>query len=73
VGGLPIVKSREVLRVLVRAGFAVVDQEGSHIKLRKGPFTVIVPDHRSKDMPKGTLGSILKQCGLTVEEFKSLL
>jgi predicted RNA binding protein YcfA (HicA-like mRNA interferase family) len=72
-GSLPVVKSRDVLRALSRAGFTVVDQEGSHVKLRKGALTVIVPDHRGKDMPKGTLGSILKQSEMTVEQFKSLL
>ncbi len=72
-GQLPVVKTSQVLRALRRAGFQQVDQEGSHIKLRRGERIAIVPDHRGKDVPLGTLRSILKQTGLTAEEFRDLL
>lgn len=62
-----------MIRALVRAGFTVVDQEGSHVKLTKGQITAIVPDHRGRDVPLGTLSAILKQIGMPVDEFKSLL
>lgn len=68
-----MVKTRQVLRALERRGFVVVDQEGSHIKLRRAGRIAIVPDHGAKDMPPGTLRSILKQAGLTVDEFRTLL
>lgn len=63
-----------ILSALQRAGFVVVSQKGSHIKLYKKRenkiLTVIVPNH--KEIAIGTFGSILKQAGMTkieLEEF----
>ncbi len=72
-GQLPVLKTRQVLRALERAGFREVDREGSHIKLRRDRHIAIVPDHGGKDMPLGTLRSILKQAGMTVDQFRALL
>ena len=72
---LPILAAREVLRALGRAGFQVVSQRGSHIKLRgerKGQArTVIVPNYG--EIPRGVLASILRQAGMTRDEFQDLL
>lgn len=49
---------------------------GSHHVMRKpGVPTskVIIPVHGAKDVPPGTLRSILAQAGMTVEEFMALL
>lgn len=63
--------AREVMTDLRRAGFEVVSQRGSHVKLRNdGGRTVIVPDHR--EIARGTVRSILRQAGLTAEEFERL-
>jgi predicted RNA binding protein YcfA (HicA-like mRNA interferase family) len=65
---------REIKRRLEAVGFAEVSRRGSHVKFAKsisgGIVTVIVPDHR--EVPIGTLRSILRQAGLTPEEFDSL-
>lgn len=63
----------EVVRALLRAGFYVRRQRGSHIVLRKDePFAqVVVPAHRSIDT--GTLDAILEGAGLSVQEFIELL
>ncbi len=51
-----------------------MDQEGSHVKLKRfapeKTYIVIVPLHR--ELARRTLMSILKQAGLTVEEFLAL-
>jgi predicted RNA binding protein YcfA (HicA-like mRNA interferase family) len=62
--------SREILRVLERHGFIIRSQNGSHVKLQKQGKQVIVP-HPRKDMPIGTYGSIIKQSGLTRQDFES--
>lgn len=54
-----------------RLGFREVGQRGSHVKLRRGSVTVIVPDHR--DVRKGTLAAILKQAGVTADDFTAAL
>ncbi|HZA24253.1 MAG TPA: type II toxin-antitoxin system HicA family toxin [Dehalococcoidia bacterium] len=63
----------EVVRALLRAGFYVRRQRGSHVVLRRDePFAqVVVPAHRSIDT--GTLAAILEGAGLSVEEFRRLL
>ncbi len=69
---LPVASGREVIRALEKAGFAQVSQRGSHVKLRNDAGrTVIVPLHR--ELARGTLGSILRQSGLSVDEFRELL
>ena len=55
--------SRKLLALLKSAGFEVISQKGSHIKLRKGERTVILP-HPKKDLPLGTVRSIYEQAGL---------
>jgi len=65
-------KAREVLRRLESAGFTVRRQSGSHKVLRHpdGRQTY-VPMHPG-DVPSGTFRSILRQAGLTEEEFRDL-
>ena len=63
-------------RVCYRAfeeGFRFKRQNGSHIILRRDePFAqLVVPDH--KELDRGTLRSIIRQAGLTIEEFIALL
>jgi predicted RNA binding protein YcfA (HicA-like mRNA interferase family) len=69
---LPRLTSTETLRALERAGFARVSQKGSHIKMRRGDRICIVPFH-SKSLAVGTLHSILKQAGVSVDELLDLL
>ena len=63
---------QELVKVLLRAGFAVSRQRGSHIVLRRGnPYArVVVPDH--KRVRPGTLRQILTEAGLTVEQLLEL-
>jgi predicted RNA binding protein YcfA (HicA-like mRNA interferase family) len=65
---------REVKRKLEAAGFEIVTQKGSHVKFIRrdtdGIRTAIVPAHR--EVAVGTLRSILRQAGITPEDFMSL-
>ncbi|MCD8348860.1 MAG: type II toxin-antitoxin system HicA family toxin [Lachnospiraceae bacterium] len=58
-------KPVEMVKLLEKNGFAVISQNGSHIKLRslETGKQVIVPMH-SKEMKKGTEQDILKRAGL---------
>jgi predicted RNA binding protein YcfA (HicA-like mRNA interferase family) len=66
------VSGQELARILVRVGFVVNRQKGSHIVLRRDqPYArVVVPDH--KQMRLGTLRQILKEAGLTVAQLLEL-
>lgn len=71
---LPVLKAREVIEVLERAGFYVHHQTGSHVQMKhKGEpeRRITVPFH-SRDLPKAVLRSILRQAQLSVEEFNKL-
>ena len=63
---------QELVKVLLRVGFVVSRQKGSHIILRRGePYgRVVVPDH--KQLRPGTLRQILNEAGMTVEELLEL-
>ena len=65
---------REIQRRLERAGFAEASQKGSHVKFvrRSGDVvdTVIVPNNR--EVPVGTLHSILNQAHLSIDEWERL-
>jgi predicted RNA binding protein YcfA (HicA-like mRNA interferase family) len=65
-------KAREVLARLQRAGFQVRRQSGSHVVLRHPDGRQTYVAMHSGDVPPGTFRSILKQAGLTEEQFKAL-
>jgi predicted RNA binding protein YcfA (HicA-like mRNA interferase family) len=72
---LPALKSKDVLRVLERAGFIVHHVTGSHYILKHPERTglrVTLPWH-NKDLKRGTLRSIIEQAGYTIDEFVELL
>ncbi len=72
---LPSLTSRQVLKALKRAGFAVHHQRGSHTTLKRAgdpPRRVTVPVH-GRELQRGTLMAIIKQAGMTREEFLSCL
>jgi predicted RNA binding protein YcfA (HicA-like mRNA interferase family) len=72
---LPVTKPRVVVNALLRGGFYLHHQTGSHVRLvheTRPDLRVTVPIH-SKDIPKGTLRRIIRQANLTVEEFLQLL
>ena len=68
---LPIVSGNEAVNALQRLGFTVVRQKGSHIILRQDMYGCVVPNHR--EIKTGTLAGILKQAGVSVEEFITAL
>jgi predicted RNA binding protein YcfA (HicA-like mRNA interferase family) len=71
----PPLTPREVIRKLKRAGFVFDRQaKGSH-EIWFHPDTrrrVTVPNHPGVEIAKGTLAAIIKESGLTVEEFLEL-
>ncbi|MEK6983202.1 MAG: type II toxin-antitoxin system HicA family toxin [Nanoarchaeota archaeon] len=72
---LPRLSGREVIQILSKLGYRIARQKGSHIILvketEKGKRGVVVPSH--KEIDKGTLLEIIRQAGLTREEFIELI
>jgi predicted RNA binding protein YcfA (HicA-like mRNA interferase family) len=70
---LPVLSGEKCIKALIKAGFYSRRQEGSHVTLRRDePFCqLIVPLHKQLD--RGTLRAIIRQSGLSVNEFVKLL
>ncbi|MBK6957783.1 MAG: type II toxin-antitoxin system HicA family toxin [Nitrosomonas sp.] len=68
---LPVISGIEAIKALERLGFSVVRQRGSHIVLRKGSSGCVVPNHH--ELKVGTLSGILKQAGISPDEFIKVL
>jgi predicted RNA binding protein YcfA (HicA-like mRNA interferase family) len=71
---LPRISGREVVKARTRIGYEEDRQRGSHIILRQSSYPhrrITVPDHR--EIAKGTLRAVIREAGLTVDEFKALL
>ncbi len=64
---LPRVSGAEAIRALERLGFAVARQRGSHVVLRRDHEGCVVPNHR--ELKTGTLAGVLKQAGVSPEQF----
>ena len=65
---LPVLSGVEVIKLLVKHGYYIHNQKGSHIHLRhasKPPLTV--PNH--KEISRGTLKAIMDAAGFTREDF----
>lgn len=72
---LPVIKAATLIPFLLKAGFRVVRQKGSHVHLEHlldKTKRVTVPMH-NKDLPKKTLSSILKQARISVGDFLKML
>lgn len=77
-GKLPVVSSAQVIKALQKAGFVEAPKrgKGSHRAFHKmepnqRTYLVIIP--KRKEIPRGTLKSILDQANLSVDEFLELL
>ncbi len=70
---LPVISGKECIKALSKIGFYFKRREGSHVTLRRNePFAqVVVPDH--KELDRGTLRAIIRQAGLSVDEFVRLI
>jgi predicted RNA binding protein YcfA (HicA-like mRNA interferase family) len=68
---LPHVSGTEAVRALQRLGFEVIRQKGSHIVMRRGSSGCVVPNHR--EIKTGTLAGVLRQAGISANEFIAAL
>ncbi len=67
--GLPVLSGRETVRIFEKFGWRFVRQSASHMVLTKAGAmaSLSVPDH--KEVAKGTLRSLIRAAGVTVEKF----
>lgn len=65
---LPILRPLEVLKKLEKVGFKVTRQTDSHARLIHPDGRATTVALHNRDLPKGTLRAILRQCEMTIEE-----
>jgi len=72
VSRLPVCSGQDAIRAFEKLGYVVDHQTGSHVILRHpGMRRLTVPNHR--ELAKGTLRALIREAGLTKEEFVDLL
>ena len=64
---LPVVSGKKCRKALARLGFEEIRQRGSHVVMQRGESGCVVPMHG--EIKVGTLAGVLKQAGVSVEEF----
>ncbi len=71
---LPILKARDVIRVLHHIGFQEIRTRGSHVFFQHPDGrTTLVPRHAGEDITRGLFKEILHQINLSAEDFFELL
>jgi predicted RNA binding protein YcfA (HicA-like mRNA interferase family) len=71
---LPVLRATELISALERAGFRVVRQKGSHVRLSHPDGRVVtVPVHSGRDIGRGLLRKVIRDAELTRDEFMALL
>jgi predicted RNA binding protein YcfA (HicA-like mRNA interferase family) len=70
---LPVCSGEDAIRAFEKLGYRVDHQTGSHIILRHPQMRrrLTVPNHR--ELAKGTLRSLIREAGLSKEEFARLI
>lgn len=70
---LPVLNARQVIAALEKAGFTIVRQKGSHVRMRHADGRVTtIPIHSGQDIGRGLLRKILRDADLSREEFVQL-
>jgi predicted RNA binding protein YcfA (HicA-like mRNA interferase family) len=72
---LPLLTASQLIRVLNKAGFEKIRQEGSHIFLRHpNGRTTVIPNHPGEQIDRSLMNKIIKKdVGMTRKEFVALL
>ena len=66
--------SKQLIKILDRQGFRVIRQKGSHVILINEQKTrIVIPVHPGKDLKPGLVRAIIREAGISREEFLKLL
>jgi len=72
--GLPMLKARDVMRILRKLGFIEVRQKGSHVFFEHADGrNTIVPVHGGEDIGRGLLRQIIREINISPDEFSKYL
>jgi len=74
-GRLPVLDGDDVVRAFQRAGWRMTRRKGSHVIMQRDGYeaTLSVPVHAGRAVKRGTLRALIKDAGMTVEDFTDML
>jgi predicted RNA binding protein YcfA (HicA-like mRNA interferase family) len=67
---LPGISHQRAVQVFKKAGFHVI-REGKHISMTNDQRVIVIP--RANPVDAFTLGGIIRDAGLTIEQFREML
>lgn len=72
---IPVIKGQKLIKILLKQGFVLNRINGSHHILihKEKRLTVSIPVHKGKTLGKGITLAVIKDAGLTIEEFLKLV
>jgi predicted RNA binding protein YcfA (HicA-like mRNA interferase family) len=70
---LPNINPKQAVGAFTKAGFSVVGQKGSHVRLVNSSGIQLIIPHHSKDLKRPLMKALIKEAGLTEEEFRKFL
>jgi predicted RNA binding protein YcfA (HicA-like mRNA interferase family) len=65
--------SKDISFALNKIGFTQISQKGSHVKFRNAAGRNVIVPMPKKEIPEGTLRSILRQAEISKEDFKKII
>ena len=67
----PGLSGQDIVKALQKLGFEIARQSGSHIVLKRNHHGCVVPNH--KEVKVGTVNGVLRQAGISAQEFEQVL
>lgn len=74
-GSLPVLSGKKLLRILVKNGYVILRQKGSHVFVEDsmGRLGTAVPIHGNEDLGTGLLKSILNDLELSADDLQRIM
>jgi predicted RNA binding protein YcfA (HicA-like mRNA interferase family) len=70
---LPIISGKQAVKAFLKAGFEEARQSSSHVILKRDDFALHLSIPQHDELKKGTLRRLIRDAGMTIEEFCELL
>ena len=70
---LPVVSGRQAIAAFERDGWVVARQESTHVTMKKAGYRFLLTVPLARELDAGTLRRLIRDSGLTVEQFAGLL
>ena len=70
---IPPVPPEKMLKILKALGFREARQRGSHVVMKRDKTIIVVPIHKNRPLKRGLVRLIMKEAGISREEFFELL